>query len=126
FDGMLGRLDVAFASQRRFVANASHELRTPLAIMRTQLDVALSDPDVTRGELIGTSRVVGDAVDRCERLLDGLLVLARSDRGLDAAEPVDLAVVAARAMEQVSPTAAEQGIELRSRLKPVSLPAHPA
>ena len=121
FDGMLGRLDVAFASQRRFVANASHELRTPLAIMRTQLDVALSDPDVTRGELIGTSRVVGDAVDRCERLLDGLLVLARSDRGLDAAEPVDLAMVAARAMDQVSPAAAERGIELRSTLETASV-----
>jgi len=121
FDGMLGRLDVAFASQRRFVANASHELRTPLAIMRTQLDVALSDPDVTRGELLGTSRVVGDAVDRCERLLDGLLVLARSDRGLDAAEPVDLALVAARAMDQVSPAAAQRGIELRSTLETASV-----
>ncbi len=121
FDGMLGRLDVAFASQRRFVANASHELRTPLAIMRAQVDVALTDPDVTRTELLGTSRVVRDAADRCERLLDGLLVLARSDRGLDAAEPVDLAMVAARAMDQVSTTAAEKGIELRSTLEPAAV-----
>jgi signal transduction histidine kinase len=113
FDGMLGRLDGAFASQRRFVANASHELRTPLAIMRAQVDVALSDPDVTRGELLATSRVVRDAVDRCERLLNGLLLLARSDRGLDAAEPVDLAGTAARALDLVSAAAAERGIELR-------------
>jgi signal transduction histidine kinase len=39
FDAMLARLDAAFASQRRFVANASHELRTPLTEMRTLIDV---------------------------------------------------------------------------------------
>ena len=121
FDSMLGRLDAGFSSQRRFVANASHELRTPLAIMRAQIDVALSDPAVTRSELIATSRVVHDAVDRGERLMDGLLVLARSDRGLDAAEPVDLAEAAARAMDQVSAAAAERGIRLRCALKPAAV-----
>src|SRR4029453_13321561 len=45
FDQMLGRLDAAFETQRRFVANASHELRTPLAIARTEVDVALADPE---------------------------------------------------------------------------------
>jgi signal transduction histidine kinase len=126
FDGMLGRLDGAFASQRRFVANASHELRTPLAIMRTQVDVALSEPAVTHAELLATSRVVRDAVDRCERLLDGLLVLARSQRGLDAAEPVDLAESAARALDLVSAAAAERGIELRSSLRPALVRGDPA
>jgi signal transduction histidine kinase len=116
FDGMLGRLDGASASQRRFAANASHELRTPLVIMRAQVDVALGDPDVTRAELLASSRVVRDAVDRCERLLNGLLVLARSDRGPDAAEPVDLAESAARALDLVADAAAERGIELRSSL----------
>jgi signal transduction histidine kinase len=126
FDGMLGRLDGAFASQRRFVANASHELRTPLAIMRTQVDVALSEPEVTRDELLATSRVVRDAVDRCERLLDGLLVLARSDRGLDGAEPVDLAESAARALDLVSEAAAERGVELRSSLAQAMVRGDPA
>jgi signal transduction histidine kinase len=121
FDGMLARLDGAFASQRRFAANASHELRTPLAIMRAQIDVALSDPEVSRPELLATSRVVRDAVDRCERLLDGLLVLAHSDRGLDAAETVDLAESASRALDLVSATAAERGIELRRTLRPAAV-----
>jgi signal transduction histidine kinase len=126
FDGMLGRLETAFASQRRFVANASHELRTPLAIMRAQIDVALSEPGVTRTELVATSRVVRDAVDRCERLLDGLLVLARSDRGLEAAEQVDLAGSAERALDLVSAAAAERGIELRSSLGAAPVRGDPA
>ena len=48
---MLARLDAAFESQRRFVANASHELRTPLTIMRTELEVTL--------EPLGGSRAPG-------------------------------------------------------------------
>jgi signal transduction histidine kinase len=51
FDQMLGRLDAAFETQRRFVANASHELRTPLAIARTEVDVALADPATGPAEL---------------------------------------------------------------------------
>ena len=48
FDGMLARLEAAFEAQRDFVANASHELRTPLAIMRTEVDVTLADPQAER------------------------------------------------------------------------------
>ncbi|HEV2760736.1 MAG TPA: HAMP domain-containing protein, partial [Acidimicrobiales bacterium] len=64
FDGMLGRRESAFESQRRFVANASHELRTPLAIQRTLVDVALADPDATPEELRTMAGSVRDAVDR--------------------------------------------------------------
>src|SRR6202020_1167354 len=79
FDGMLARLDSAFASQRHFVANASHELRTPLAIMRTEVDVALADPDASTQELREMGEAIRDTVDRCERLLASLLLLARSE-----------------------------------------------
>src|SRR5204862_164938 len=61
FDSMLERLDAAFDSQRRFVANASHELRTPLAIVRTELDVTLDDPEADRDELRAMAYVVRDA-----------------------------------------------------------------
>ena len=99
FDRMLTRLDAAFDSQRRFTANASHELRTPLAISRTEVDVALADPDATTAELRAMAERVRDATDRSERLIEGLLTLARSERELRSREPADLADAAAEALE---------------------------
>jgi signal transduction histidine kinase len=111
FDSMLARLDAAFASQRSFVANASHELRTPLAIMRTEVDVALQHPHVTKEQLIAMAEVVRSATERSERLIEGLLTLARSDRGDLVKRPIDLAAVAAAEIQEVDAQAAE--LELR-------------
>jgi signal transduction histidine kinase len=77
FDEMLDRLDAAFDSQRRFVANASHELRTPLSIIPAELDVTLSNPHPTLEEFVAMADVVRQATDRSERLIDSLLMLAR-------------------------------------------------
>ncbi len=79
---MFARLDAAFASQRHFVANASHELRTPLAIMRTEIDVALADPEARVGELREMGEALRDTIDRCERLIASLLMLARSESAI--------------------------------------------
>jgi signal transduction histidine kinase len=94
FDAMLARLQAAFESQRRFVANAGHELRTPLTVMRATLDVVLDKPAPAPGELYRMGQDVRAAVDDAERLINALLTLARSDRGLTAREPVDLATAA--------------------------------
>lgn len=101
FDDMLSRLDAAFESQRRFVANASHELRTPLAVMRTEVDVALADADASVEDLRAMGSVVRAATERADRLVDSLLLLARSDRGLERRESVNLATVAAAALDGV-------------------------
>jgi signal transduction histidine kinase len=68
FDGMLMRLDSAFASQKHFVANASHEMRTPLAIMRTEVDVALADPHASVAELRAMGEGVRETIDRKEQV----------------------------------------------------------
>ena len=81
FDAMLARLEAAFASQRRFVANASHELRTPLTEMRTLIDVTTARPAASAAELEPVLAAIGAAVDRSEELIEALLTLARSDRG---------------------------------------------
>jgi signal transduction histidine kinase len=118
FDGMLGRLESSFESQRRFVANASHELRTPLAIQRAVVDVALADPDTSPEELRAMAVSVRDAVDRSESLIDGLLVLARSQQGAGATEAVDLAEVAAAALDQAAAEIAGAGLTVRRDLRP--------
>jgi len=94
FDAMLARLQAAFEGQRRFIANAGHELRTPLTVMRTTLDVVLDKPAPAPGELRRMGQDVRATVDDAERLINALLTLARSDRGLTVCEPIDLATVA--------------------------------
>ncbi|HEV7209768.1 MAG TPA: histidine kinase dimerization/phospho-acceptor domain-containing protein, partial [Mycobacteriales bacterium] len=90
FDAMLARLDAAFASQRRFIANASHELRTPLTEMRTLIDVTTARPAASAAHLEPVLAAIGAAVDKSEELIEALLTLARSDRGPGSAELVDL------------------------------------
>jgi signal transduction histidine kinase len=77
FDGMLDRLETAFEAQRRFIQDASHELRNPLAVMRTNLDVALADPDADADELRRTASVVARTATRMGNLVDDLLAYAR-------------------------------------------------
>jgi signal transduction histidine kinase len=94
FDEMLSRLQAAFESQQRFIANASHELRTPLAVMRTTVDVVLGNPNSTPGDLRGMAADIRTAVDHAEQLIGALLILARNERGLTVHEEVDLATAA--------------------------------
>src|SRR3954468_16357700 len=64
FDEMLGRLESAFDAQRRLIQDASHELRNPLAVMRTNIDVVLSDPDASADDLRQAAAVGERTVDR--------------------------------------------------------------
>jgi signal transduction histidine kinase len=98
FDALLGRLEAAFDSQRRFVANASHELRTPLTLERTLAEVALADPDATAESLRRVCERVVASTEQQERLLDALLTLARSEGGVASGEPVDLATLVDEAL----------------------------
>ena len=114
FDDMLGRLEAAFEAQRRFVADASHELRTPLAVMRTEVDVALADPDASADELRAAAAVVRDATMRADRLVDSLLLLAQSERmsGPAGHERVELSSVAAQALSAVAAEVVERDLQV--------------
>jgi signal transduction histidine kinase len=95
-DDLFERLQTSFASQRHFVANASHELRTPLAAERTLLQVALADPDATAEALRSTCQDVLALGEQQERLIEALLTLASSERGIEQREPFDLAKIAGK------------------------------
>ncbi|MFF8035040.1 sensor histidine kinase [Streptomyces sp. NPDC016626] len=112
FDDMLERLQRAFTAQQRFVGNASHELRTPLAINRTLLEVQLSDPNAPM-ELQQLGKTLLATNERSEQLVEGLLLLARSDNQIVERKPVDLAEVATRAIDQVHAEAEAKGVEIR-------------
>jgi signal transduction histidine kinase len=99
-DGLLARLEGAFAAQRRFVANASHELRTPLTTMRASLDVALAKPEPAPPQTVALAGRLRTELDRMDALLDAFLVLARAQhRHLPGytALPLDYVVEAALA-----------------------------
>ncbi|GAA5026029.1 sensor histidine kinase [Streptomyces siamensis] len=117
FDDMLERLQRAFTAQQRFVGNASHELRTPLAINRTLLEVHLSDPGAPV-ELQQLGKTLLATNERSEQLVEGLLLLARSDNQIVERKPVDLAEVAEQAVDQVHAEAEAKGVEIRGERKP--------
>jgi signal transduction histidine kinase len=118
FDDLLGRLQASFEAQRRFVANASHELRTPLTFDRTLLQVALADPDATPGTLRATCEELLASGREQERLIDALLTLASSERGLARHDQFDLADIAREVVGLVSAQAEQHKVTIAAELAP--------
>ena len=122
FDAMLARLDAAFDSQRLFVANASHELRTPLAVIRTELDVTLSDPDATTEHLREMGEIALGATERAQNLVGSLLTLAKLQAGarseLEVYEPLDLAALVPAVLASVEAEAKERQVTIEQDTAP--------
>jgi signal transduction histidine kinase len=125
-DDLLARLEASFDAQRRFVANASHELRTPLTVERTVLQVALADPDATEASLRATLEELLAYGREHERLLESLLTLASSERGLSHREQVDLARVAGQVLHTPRPDVQRQGLDVDTTLEPATVAGDPA
>jgi signal transduction histidine kinase len=130
FDAMLDRLAGAFESQKRFVANASHELRTPLAVMRTEIDVTLSDDEADVAEYRRMAKVVRNASERANGLVDALLVLARSEaqsgRRLVRKVPADLATSVYNALSAVKAEAERLKLDVTTDLEPAPVVGDPS
>ncbi len=125
-NGMLARLEAAFEKQTRFIADASHELRTPVTVVLSQVEHTLyreRSPEEYRQAL----QVCLRSSQRMKTLIDDLLLLARADAGtlVIRPQPIDLATVAAQAVELLLPLADQQGIVLQTDLASAPLTADP-
>ena len=123
-DDALDRLAAGYESQRRFAANASHELRTPLAVQRLLTEVALDDPEAGQDlRRLGTQLLRTN--EHNEQLIEGMLTLAESDRGLQGKVPVRLDALAGRVIDQHEEQAARHQLTLRRALAPATISGDP-
>jgi signal transduction histidine kinase len=125
-DELFGRLQASFESQRQFVANASHELRTPLAGQRTLLQVALADPDADAQALRSTCEEALLLSGQQERLIDALLTLATSERGVESWEPFDLAQLTEDIVHSRRRDAERHGVQIGATFQPATAIGDPA
>ncbi|WP_426510798.1 sensor histidine kinase [Dactylosporangium sp. McL0621] len=129
FDAMLDRITAAFETQKRFVANASHELRTPLAVMRTEVDVTLDDPEADVGEYRRMATVVRDASMRANALVESLLLLARTEaqagRRLGRKVSTDLATGVTVALSAMGKEVKRLNLDVSTDLKPANVVGDP-
>lgn len=125
FDDMLDRLGASFEAQRQFVANASHELRTPLAVQRTLLEVALADPHASPEDLRRATAGALRVNERSQRLIDGLLLLARSSRLRTDVVPIDLAGAAREALAGISHEIRAKSLRVDAALDPAPVKGDP-
>jgi signal transduction histidine kinase len=123
-DDALDRLAAGYESQRRFAANASHELRTPLAVQRLLTEVAMDDPDAGLDlRRLGTQLLRTN--EHNEQLIEGMLTLAESDRGLQGKVPVRLDALAGRVIDQHEEQAARHQRTLRRALAAATISGDP-
>ena len=125
-DDLLARLEASFDAQRRFVANASHELRTPLTLERTLLQVALADPNANAETLRATCEDLLEGGRDQERLIEALLTLASSERGLEQRERANIGALATRVLERPLPELERHNLTLESHVEAAVTEGDPA
>ena len=112
FDGMLGRLENSFESQKQFVQDASHELRTPIAIAQTNIEVLEMDNKVTVKDYERLMGILKMNLERMSTLSEKLLLLSEGDQGKVNWATVDIALLLTELATEFKTKADESGISL--------------
>jgi len=118
FDAMLDRLQRAFDNQQRLIHDTSHELRNPLAIMRTNLDVTLSDPGADLEQYQHTTEVVRRSSERMSKLVDDLLAYARHEATTRVEAPFDLSELVVMLVDEFEGAAEKENLSLAVDVEP--------
>ena len=118
FDGMLERLDQAFSSQRRFLADTSHDLRTPLAVIRANVEVVADDDDASIDDWKEVGGVIRRNVEKMSEMIEGLLATARLQTGKAQAVTLDLAQMVSAKATEFENVAAEVGVSIEAMVSP--------
>ena len=110
---MLSRLEAAFTEMRQFTADASHELQTPLTILRGEMEVALRSKRSPE-EYMDVMKSALEEIERISFLVEGLLLLARSDAGVLKMDrkPLELMLVVEEVVHQLRPLAETRHVAL--------------
>lgn len=125
FDEMLDRLDAAFQAQRRFLAQTSHDLRNPLAIIRSHLELVLSDPDSPVEEWQATGEIIDRATHRMSEMIEGLLAAARLETGTVKKVSLDLADLVRQTAADFAARAAEAEVQVVAEAHPAPVEGEP-
>lgn len=118
FDGMLERLDRAFSSQRRFLADTSHDLRTPLAVIRANVEVVADDEGASIDDWKEVGGVIRRNVEKMSEMIEGLLATARLQTGKAQAVTLDLAQLVTAKATEFENVAGEVGVSLELMVSP--------
>jgi signal transduction histidine kinase len=118
FDGMLERLDQAFSSQRRFLADTSHDLRTPLAVIRSNVEVVADDETSKVEDWQEVGAIVRRNVEKMSEMIDGLLATARLQTGKAQAVALNLADLVEAKAAELEKLVAEMHIGLETATAP--------
>lgn len=121
FDSMLDRLEGAFQSQKRFLANTSHDLRTPLSVIRSNVEVTLDDPTPTVEEWRATGEIVARNAEKMGSMIEGLLAAARFESGKATMVAVDLSNLVRAAADDQRAAAGDADVGLQESVEPVEV-----
>ena len=114
-----------FQSQKRFLADTSHDFRTPLTVIRSNVEVALEDPQASVEDWRATGEIVARNAEKMGSMIDGLLAAARFESGQATMVAVDLAGLVRATIDDQRAAASDVEVALAESIEQVEVQGDP-